>query len=158
MDRSKAAEDIRKLAEADERLPEAVVKAFDDAMRSSGRSVQSVFDALALPEASGPGALIALSPSCCQLALNAQLPTSRRTPPMPSCAAAACACQHNICRSLTAACLWHRRHGYDHDPVRCKLMRTLAAAHTRQAQKPAQAWQAKSVAAHCFWGHVLAIA
>ena len=56
VDRSKAAEDIRKLAEADERLPEAVVKAFDDAMRSSGRSVQSVFDALAVPESSGAGA------------------------------------------------------------------------------------------------------
>lgn len=57
VDRSKAAEDIRKLAEADERLPEAVVKAFDDAMRSSGRSVQSVFDALALPESAEKGAL-----------------------------------------------------------------------------------------------------
>ena len=56
VDRSKAAEDIRKLAEADERLPEAVVKAFDDAMRSSGRSVQSVFDALALPESADKGA------------------------------------------------------------------------------------------------------
>jgi hypothetical protein len=51
VDRSKAAEDIRKLAEADERLPAAVVKAFEDAMRSSGRSVQGVFDALALPGA-----------------------------------------------------------------------------------------------------------
>ncbi len=50
MDRSSAAEDIRRLAQADERLPEAVVKAFDDAMRSSGRSVQSVFDALAVSD------------------------------------------------------------------------------------------------------------
>ncbi len=50
VDRGSAAEDIRRLAQADERLPEAVVKAFDDAMRSSGRSVQSVFDALAVSD------------------------------------------------------------------------------------------------------------
>ena len=65
VDRSKAADDIRKLAEADEKLPEAVVKAFEDAMRNSGRSMQGVFDALALPadaKTSTPGKM---QPSGC---------------------------------------------------------------------------------------------